>query len=93
MTEGIANGDNLRKRRARLGLSQAELAGRLGVPANTLARWERGVIEVRHWRMVFRALNDVADELAAETDPERRRQRNERVVEIRDAEIEAGRNP
>lgn len=88
----LTHGDDLRKRRVRLGLSQAELAARLDIPANTIARWERGEVPVRHWRMLFRALNDLADELAAETDQEIRRQRNERAIALRDAELAAGRD-
>ncbi len=38
--------------------------------------------------MLFRALNDVADEIAAETDPQRRHERNQRVIALRDAESE-----
>lgn len=94
MTEGLTNGDNLRKRRVRLGISQAELAARLGdVAPNTIARWERGEVPIRHVRILFRALNDLADEMAAETDEERRRQRNDRIIALRDAELEAGREP
>ncbi|MBV9168683.1 MAG: tetratricopeptide repeat protein [Chloroflexi bacterium] len=36
--------EQLRARRAALGLTQAQLAARLGVAANTFARWERGEI-------------------------------------------------
>jgi DNA-binding XRE family transcriptional regulator len=35
------NGGELRRLRRHLGLSQAKLAERLGVAANTVARWER----------------------------------------------------
>lgn len=31
-----------------LGWSQSRLAGALGVPVNTWARWERGVVYVQH---------------------------------------------
>jgi Predicted transcriptional regulators len=33
----------LKRLRARLGLTQAELAGQLGVRRNTVARWEMGL--------------------------------------------------
>ena len=38
----IMAGDELRKRREALGMTQEQLAGELGVAANTVARWERG---------------------------------------------------
>lgn len=82
MTGGLSNGENLRKRRQMLGLTQAELAERIGVPTNTVARWERGVVPIQHVRMLFRALNDVADEVAAETDHARRAERNRRVTAL-----------
>lgn len=34
--------EELRRRRELLGMTQDELAERLGVPLNTLSRWERG---------------------------------------------------
>ena len=39
-------GIELRKERKRLGLSQAKLADALGVTANTVARWERGEMNI-----------------------------------------------
>jgi transcriptional regulator with XRE-family HTH domain len=39
-------GRELKKRRALLGLTQKELAERLGVSPNTVARWERGERQV-----------------------------------------------
>lgn len=78
--EGLTNGANLRIRRRALGLTQTELAARLGVQQRTVSEWETGAVSIQHARMLFRALNDVADELAAETDADRRRARNERVM-------------
>jgi transcriptional regulator with XRE-family HTH domain len=46
----------LRSRRLGLGLTQAELAVRLGVTANTLARWERGELRPVHPAEVARRL-------------------------------------
>jgi transcriptional regulator with XRE-family HTH domain len=37
----------LRRLRRRLGLTQARLAAVVGVPANTIARWERGEMRMR----------------------------------------------
>lgn len=39
-------GEELRKRRERLGLSQAELGVALKRPRNTIARWERGEVNI-----------------------------------------------
>ncbi|MBM4410258.1 MAG: helix-turn-helix domain-containing protein [Chloroflexi bacterium] len=46
--------------RERLGLSQAELADRLGASANTVARWERGELKVRLAPMLRLALEALA---------------------------------
>lgn len=40
-------GKDLRKHRKQLDLTQAGLAERLGVTANTVARWERDEIPIR----------------------------------------------
>jgi transcriptional regulator with XRE-family HTH domain len=40
-------GDELRRLRQRLRLTQAELAERVGVSANTVARWERDEVTIR----------------------------------------------
>jgi transcriptional regulator with XRE-family HTH domain len=40
------NGDELKRIRLRLTLTQAQLAERLGVTANTVARWERGEVTI-----------------------------------------------
>jgi transcriptional regulator with XRE-family HTH domain len=37
---------DIRAAREKLGLTQAELAERLQLPANTLARWERGELKI-----------------------------------------------
>ena len=46
----------LREFRKQLALSQAGLAAVLEVPANTIARWERGVVTIRHPRVLRLAL-------------------------------------
>ena len=38
---------DLRRLRTRLGLTQAQLAERVGVPSNTIARWERAEMKMR----------------------------------------------
>jgi transcriptional regulator with XRE-family HTH domain len=40
-------GSQLRRLRRRLGLLQRELAARLGVAPNTVARWERDEVPIR----------------------------------------------
>ena len=40
-------GDQLKRLRKRLGLKQADLAEKVGVHANTLARWERDELPIR----------------------------------------------
>ena len=52
-------GEWLRKRRLALEMTQRDLAGELGVPMNTLARWERGELEVQHPQMLSLALDAV----------------------------------
>jgi DNA-binding transcriptional regulator YiaG len=40
-------GDEVRRLRKRLGLTQVELADMVGVSSNSLARWERGELGIR----------------------------------------------
>jgi predicted ATPase/DNA-binding CsgD family transcriptional regulator/DNA-binding XRE family transcriptional regulator len=54
--ESALAADEIRTRRLRLGLTQAELAAWLGVTANTVARWERGEIRPAHPARVARRL-------------------------------------
>ena len=42
-----------------MGMTQRDLAGELGVSGNTLARWERGEVEVRHPQMLSLALDAI----------------------------------
>ena len=49
-------GPELRTRRQALGWTQKVLAERLGVPVNTLARWERGALRIEHARLLDLAL-------------------------------------
>lgn len=45
-------GDELRNWRMARGLTQQQLAERLGVPANTIARWERGELQHLEWLLL-----------------------------------------
>ena len=42
-----------------MGMTQRDLAGELGVPLNTLARWERGELEIQHRQMLSLALDAI----------------------------------
>jgi transcriptional regulator with XRE-family HTH domain len=54
------DGSTLQQWRAGHHLSQAELATMLDVPVNTLARWERGEVAIRHPRILELALHAIA---------------------------------
>ena len=49
-------GEELRRRRLDLGMNQSQLARALGVPVQTLTRWERGVLNIRHAQLLALAL-------------------------------------
>ena len=53
------DGAKLRKERERIGLSQLELARKLSVSANTVARWERGELKIEHPGMLQLALKSL----------------------------------
>src|SRR5215831_3143671 len=59
----------LRGRRQALHLSQADLGRVLGVPRNTIARWERGELEFRHADMVAFALDHIEAQAARPETP------------------------
>lgn len=46
-----------------LRMSQRELAEQLGIPPNTVARWERGDLAIRHDRLLFLALRGLEREV------------------------------
>ncbi len=51
------NNDELKKRRERLGLTQAALAEQIGVIPNTISRYETGSLEIpAHMNLVLEAL-------------------------------------
>ena len=51
---------NIKTLREKRGLSQEKLAVLLGVTANTVARWERGELNIRHPKILEMALNELA---------------------------------
>lgn len=53
------DGTKLRKERERIGLSQLELARKLSVSPNTVARWERGELKIEHPGMLELALRSL----------------------------------
>lgn len=57
-------GEELRRQRELLDLSQSELAAALGVHPNTIAKWERGEQPIQHPRMLVLALDELAREHA-----------------------------
>jgi transcriptional regulator with XRE-family HTH domain len=63
-------GDDIRRFRHEHGLSQKDLAARLGLNVMTISRWERGSRTVRQAEVIRRALDVVKRELIEE----RRRQ-------------------
>lgn len=50
-------GETIRQKRRELGYTQAELAYVLDVPLDTISRWERGSLGVRHPRILIYALD------------------------------------
>lgn len=52
----------LRRRRCALGLTQKELAAKLGIAKNTYARWERGDLEPANPTMLDLALKRIEKE-------------------------------
>jgi non-specific serine/threonine protein kinase len=69
---------DLRERRLRLHLSQAALAKSLGVARNTVARWERNELEIRHPELIQIALDrlEQAELLDVDKLPRSRRARS-----------------
>ncbi len=64
----------VRQARQRAGLSQAELAERLGLRQSSVSQWERGVTKPKtvHLLALADALGiNLLDQLAGTTDPER----------------------
>jgi len=53
------DGEKLRGDRERIGMSQLELARKLSVSPNTVARWERGELKIQHPGMLQLALSSL----------------------------------
>lgn len=53
----------LREWRQRHGASQGQLAAMLDVPINTIARWERGEVAIRHPQILALALEALAGKM------------------------------
>lgn len=53
------DGIELRHRREELGLSQSQFSALIGVPANTIARWERGTLRIAHPVLLQLALDQI----------------------------------
>ena len=60
----------LQRKRAELGLTQSQLGQALGVRTNTIARWERGELVVRHSRMLRLALDALRGSAPGDGTPE-----------------------
>jgi transcriptional regulator with XRE-family HTH domain len=73
-------GAELKARRESLGLSQAELAEKLDVAPNTVARWERGELRIANPGMLKWALIAIENELA-NLSPEEQHKRNLATIE------------
>ena len=78
----------IRARRVAMGLTQAELAQRLGTTSNTVARWERGERAPEHPGMLRIMLQHIDDELMA--DPVWREERNRRMRAQMENELQEG---
>lgn len=63
----------LKKLREAAGLSQQELASRIGVAVSTLSRWERGkspaMMTVRQMKLLLKELGKTLDELPDDFGP------------------------
>jgi transcriptional regulator with XRE-family HTH domain len=73
MMNGTDSANHLAEWRRAKRLTRADLSERLGVPANTLGRWERGTLEMRHPRLVRLAL-EALDQQDADARRRKRRQ-------------------
>jgi transcriptional regulator with XRE-family HTH domain len=59
------DGQDLKRRRDALGLSQKELGLLLGVMQNTVSRWELGLVVIRHPKILALALERISQGVAA----------------------------
>jgi transcriptional regulator with XRE-family HTH domain len=63
MKERIFTAKDFRAYREALGMTQGQLAEALGVPSNTVARWERDELEIRHPKILELALKALEKKL------------------------------
>lgn len=62
-------GEELRREREALGMTQAELGAALDVPGNTISRWERGTVPILRPRMLRLALWALARQPRSDENP------------------------
>jgi transcriptional regulator with XRE-family HTH domain len=70
----MMDGPTIRARREALGLSQSQLAAALDVTKDTISKWERGVLLVRHPRMLALALEALATTQHRSSEPDTNRE-------------------
>ena len=68
-------GADIYRYRLELGLSQRELAERLGLHVLTISRWERGIVVPAHPETIRLALESLHSEMNRRTGPGRPRKR------------------
>lgn len=62
--DGYMDGDELRRRRMAMNMSQAELGRRFGVPYQTIWKWENGKVKMERGPMIDLALRSLERETA-----------------------------
>ncbi|HYM62038.1 MAG TPA: helix-turn-helix domain-containing protein [Thermoanaerobaculia bacterium] len=66
------DGPTLRALREELGMTQAQLGEQLGIPSNTIARWERGELQIEKPRTLALALRALLPPEEPEAEPRAR---------------------
>jgi transcriptional regulator with XRE-family HTH domain len=80
----------LRNRRLQLGLSQGALARALSVARNTVARWERGDLQIRHPELIQMAVDRLATEKQLASDMQSQTERTQHSDAARDFHEDGG---